>query len=156
MCFDYDADWNAEINEEIYHRVPVEEKCWECHSIIPAGAWRYHLEQQEYEACQICEDDCSEDYRGGEDGEPAEPCPDGEHEYGETFSASLCVGCCKIRAAMYDLEAQEGCPEHSRTPPIGVLSEELSMDRMYNDSHYTKRALEMFPELAGHKLLQKK
>lgn len=137
MCFDTEGDWQATINEWSGVR-GSQSKCIECRSEIPDGAWRLHIFQQEHEECQICE------YEDGE------PCAEGDHDYGESFVGDVCRECCLVRAAINELEEQEGCPSYSREPLFGTLWEELQADKRWGENHYVRFAMQRFPELANH------
>lgn len=181
MCFDNgDCEWTAEVNESAEHESGPVCHCTECGSVIAADRWRRTVHQQEYEACQICEDDCSDSYIDRE--EMNRRVADGDatldwiaenrdaadaadqlatldhhahaHDYGESYDYVCCLGCEKILRAIEAHEAAEGCPVDARRPMLGNLAEEIINSRGYVD--YRGIALAAFPELADHPLLETK
>jgi hypothetical protein len=163
MCFyNDDCDWVAEYEEQKFFRDDSECKCRECDRTIKAGEWRQHFFQQESEVCRICEDDCSYDFvskdpddydTNDEHASALAELASHEHDYGETFSANICRECCLVLEAIYDLERIEGCPEHARQPAIGDLVDVVYEDKRWEGGKYVRHAVEMFPELATHKLI---
>jgi len=132
MCFyNDDCGWVAQISDVQDGPSPCNSTCIECGGEIKEGAHRRHVFQQESECCVICDD------------APDSDCE--RHDYGNIFEADICDSCCKILRAIYAVEADEGCPEHSRQPFYGELFDAISNDR---DGRYTARAISMFPELA--------
>lgn len=153
MCFyNDDYDWIAEYNEQEFVRGDKPATCHECRRAIAPGEWRMEAEQQENEMCQLCEDDCSYDYLDGvdvdDDAAIAAFKANCKHDYGESFSCAICRECCKILAAIYDLERIEGCPEHARQPGYGELAE--AMNEYQDGAKYIQHAVALFPELATH------
>ena len=154
MCFCNNYDWRANVNETTFAQSDKPSRCYECGRDILAGEWRQEVFQQEHEQCQICEDsfsdlfidldlDDDEEWRQKLMAELAEH----KHDYGETFSCTICRECCLLLESIYDREAKEGCPEHSRQPMFGELSDAVSY------GGYGEHAVAMFPELARHKFL---
>ncbi len=165
MCFyNDDYDWCAEVNEE--SEGPSDEacNCRECGATIAIGEWCKRVFQQEHEACQICEDSCSDDFIEREEMEDLFTEPNGldaewaaeklkkldEHScsYGETYRYVRCEKCDKVIRAVVAHEKNEGCPEYSQQPALANLYDELNehSDRKV----YARGALTMFPELDGH------
>jgi len=149
MCFyNDDCDWIASINEQSSVVCDKRCRCFECQRTILPGEWHRTNYQQEHEMCQICEDDCSDDF--DEDADKAN-C---KHDYGETFSCVLCRECCLLLEAIYDLERIEGCPEYARQPAYGELRDTLYAEQRYGDiPRYRLHALQLFPELIGSEIL---
>lgn len=159
MCFyNDDYDWCAEVHDEHYVRSELPTKCFDCNRAIKAGEWIREIFQLEHEECQICEDPESDLYEDPDEIDEAEGMyGPGEHPhyFGESFHGVVCRECCLIRAAIYDLEEKEGCPEDARQPAIGELTETMCEDRSkWGDRKYTKHAIEMFPELSSFKLCE--
>ena len=144
MCFYPDYEWIAEVHSASYCRLGEQANCLECGRVIDGGEWRKVIEQQEYEECRVCEDEWSDDYDESID---TEAC---EHDYGETFSGTICRECLLLLAAIYDLEEKEGCPEDARQPAYGDLGEEMCQDRNWGDNKYAAHAVALYPELARH------
>ena len=148
MCFDYDADWCAEVATVIDGPNERAATCFECGAKIEPGAWRRHIDQREHEQCQWCEDELGAEWREG-----VEPCGDGEHDYGQMFVADLCQGCCQLLAAIESVERDDDCPEYARQPAYGELGEAIRDDVLYGDGRYLARAVLDDPELANHPLV---
>jgi hypothetical protein len=143
VCFyNDDYDWIASINDTTCVQGTVADRCYECRRPIDAGEWRVSIYQQEHEACQICEDEDSDEF---DQQIHQNECI---HDFGETFSAVICRQCSLLREAIYDLERIENCPEHARQPRIGALQDEMGED----DGKYARHAVAIFPELSTHKL----
>lgn len=157
MCFyDDDCDWYADQTTDEYVRSDKTAKCYDCNRKIHAGEWRREMSQLECEMCQICEDDSGYKYDMYEPPEDEEYPGPGEHPcyYGQSWQGSVCCECCKIRAAIYDLEEKEGCPEYARQPAIGELPNVINEDQgKWGDRKYTNHAIAMFPEVSEHFLL---
>ena len=146
MCFyNDDFDWYAEVCRTVEGTDGRATRCIECGAKIAAGEWRRHLEQIEHECCQICEDDCSEIHDPDQD--PA-TC---EHNYGETWDGDTCQACCNLIEAVRIVEIEAGCPAYAQVPSVGGLLDEL----LEHDERekYARRAVEMFPALAGHRIV---
>lgn len=140
MCFDNgNCDWYAAI-QNVTDGTGKTSRCYECGNAIADGEWRRSVFQQEHEECQRCEWEELED--------DDEPCVD--HDYGETFSCDICEPCLKLLKAIEAVEADEGCPDYARQPMFGDLHEAMDYD---DSGRYSRRALSMFPELAGHRFL---
>ena len=148
MCFDNDADWYADVATVIDGPNERATTCHECGAKIESGAWRRHIDMREHEQCQCCEDELGAEWRDG-----IEPCGEGQHDYGQTFVADLCQGCCHLLAAIEAVERDEGCPEHARQPAYGELGEAIRDDVLYGESRYFTRAVSDQPELANHPLV---
>lgn len=148
MCFDNDADWYAEVSTIVDGEAQHATTCFECGTKIKAGEWRRHIDQREHDQCQRCEDELGDWWEDG-----VEPCGEGEHDYGQTFTVDVCQGCCQLLAAIEAVERDEGCPEYARQPAYGELSEAIRDDVLYGESRYVTRAVSDQPELANHPLV---
>jgi hypothetical protein len=165
MCFyDDDCDWTAEVHTEVFERAAESQECCDCHQTIAAGEWCLRVEQQQFEECQICGEWSDSDEAIVADREYYDT--DEEHvvalaelaehtcTFGEQWTGSICRRCLLIRAAIYDLETKEGCPEHARQPSYGELEEAMQIDTYkFGDRKYTNHALAMFPELSEQSLV---
>ena len=146
MCFyNDDVDWYAEVCRTVEGTDGRATRCIECGAKIADGEWRRHIEQVQYECCQICEDDCSEYYESEADKATC------QHDYGETFVCDTCQACCNLLEAVRVVEIEAGCPEHAQIPSIGGLLDEL----LEHDERekYARRAVQMFPALARHRIV---
>lgn len=147
MCFSNDDyDWTAEISETTNGPADTATHCIECGAAIAAGEYRRNLRQQEYEQCQRCQDEWSDSYDETAD---AATC---KHDYGETCDVDTCAACCNLLVAVRSVEQEAGCPEDSQVPRIGELLDSLM--EMDDRDRYARRAVEMFPALAGHKIVR--
>ena len=111
MCFINECDWYAEtvIDEERPAEKPL--KCYECHRAVPTGETMRHVDMWESETCK--HNPSHDDYEGPE--MDSEECPEGcEHDFGESFSCSICQECAKLLKAIEASEIEEGC--HALTP----------------------------------------
>ena len=141
MCFVNDGDWHAAVYEVNDGPATKDDRCADCYQPIKVGDPVRYFFMQEYEECQTCYDD------------PEEPeYADCTHNYGERFEARICATCLKFRAAIKVVEVAEGCREDESEPAIGELPDVLDRDMNEYDhvSEYKAKALEMYPELAGH------
>ena len=146
MCFYNDNfDWYAEVYRTVEGATGPATRCIECGAKIADGEWRRHIEQIQYERCRICEDELSSCYDAEQDKAAC------EHDYGETFIGDTCQACCDLIEAVRVVEIEAGCPEHAQIPSIGGLLDEL----LEHDERekYARRAVEMFPALAGHRIV---
>lgn len=141
MCFYHDDyHWIASVYEDSAQVAEKDCRCFECYRMIQAGEMRRKIFQQEEECCRICYDEDSD----------KETC---DHDYGETFSCSICRECGLMLEAIYDLERIEGCPEHARQPAYGELGGAIwSSD---DGKKYVRHALERFPELVASQVVQR-
>ncbi len=152
MCFynEGDYDWVAEDSSVEYIRdAECVCSCCECGRQILTGEWRVSISMWEHSCCQLCDDELSEDFDETIDKATC------EHEYGETWDGSICVECAKMRAAIYEVEAIEGCPEYARQPNYGDMYDELECRDEHETRKYLDHAIKQFPELATHSLYQK-
>ena len=146
MCFSHDDyEWTAEISETAEGHSANATRCIECGAAIAAGEFRRNIWQQEHECCQLCQDEWSDSYDESIDKATC------EHEDGETFDADTCAACCKLLTAVRSVELDEGCPEDSQVPRIGELCDALI--EIDDGEKYARRAVEMFPELATHRIV---
>lgn len=146
MCFYNDNfDWYAEVHRSTEGTDGPATRCIECGAVIAVGEWRRRIEQVQHGDCQICEDEFSDQY------DPEQDKATCEHEYGETFSGDTCQACCHLIEVVRVVEVEAGCPEHAQVPTIGGLLDEL----LEHDERekYARRAVEMFPALAGHRIV---
>lgn len=131
MCFDVDYDWYAEVNESREVVLVDAAKCAECRRKLQPGETAQFIYQRQREECQEC------DGSGCEDG-----C-----SLGQVFEAHVCLACYCCSLAVIAAERAAGCsPEHS-SPAFGELWEAFRHD---DEGRYRAKAVEMFPELAGH------
>ena len=157
MCFDVESDWCAVVNESVDGplKLLTGGVCFECGAKIFAGDACRMIHQQEYDMCQECEDESSSLYRleFDDNAKELEPthCRPGEHDYGETFDAILCMGCVKIRDAIRAYEIKEGCPEWSSVPLIGDLRDVFVEHQQKWD--YADACVASHPELIEHPLI---
>lgn len=145
MCFTSDdGDWTADIQE--IDELPAEKpcKCYECGAEIQAGEVRIFCYFQEHENCTECESGYDTDI---------EPCPEGECDFGNTECFDVCMSCEKIGRAIEAVETERDCPPGSRRPLYGDLHGELCNLDEDERQEYLSRAVAMFPEIAGCKLL---
>lgn len=142
MCFDYDFDWYAEVNETEFLPKGKQRKCDECGVEMAENEPRTRIKQQEHEQCQLCEDEFSDYYIEPEERDAGFKC---DHDYGETFEIEFCENCRKIIEAIVEYEKREGCPVGSRQPAHGALWDEMSQHEQASD--YLQFAAEMFPEV---------
>jgi len=146
MCFyNEDYDWVASVVAKSTRTHDKDCKCCECGRVIPAGTVMHRVDQQEHSECQTCEEDWSDTFDENADKETC------EHDYGETYSCVWCQDCEHLLLAIEAVEADEGCPEYSRRPHHEGLHDELY--ELSDRDKYAERALQMFPELAGHPCL---
>ena len=152
MCFYHDSGWCAAIHEETDFAAGPQGVCEDCGARIYVNEWRRVVYQQEHEDCT----ECGVYGRPGRieapaDDEDLEPCDIGDHNFGETYSAMFCRGCCDLRQAIEAVEADAGCPPSARQPSYAGLWEELTE---HDDlPKYLERATAMFPDLRErHKL----
>ena len=152
MCFvNDDYAWIAEEHTITDGPAAKAVACDECRGVIHAGEWRRLVFMQQYELCQVCEDGDSERYVVGDDDEDPPPCPDDEHDFGESCEFVQCERCVKLLAAIKAAELEEGCAEDESQPNYGALLEAMT-DRFDGGDVYAEKARQMFPELAesGH------
>lgn len=142
MCFYHgDYDWVARVNDEEEGPAPAAVICDECHRRIRAGEWRYHLDQQEHEECQACEDgDCG--------CLPDSCCECVTPRYGETFTYDRCEHCHLMLAAIEAAEAEEGCDGDEARPSLGRMAEEVGDAGREARTRYADAARERSPGLA--------
>jgi hypothetical protein len=148
MCFyNKDYDWVATVNETEVTTADNPTRCDECRTPIAVGEWIKTIHQQEYEACQICEDEFADDYDEEQDKATC------EHKYGETFDYVRCEACDKVLRAIEVIEIEEDCPADARQPALTMLLDELFHFEPVDRMKYIDRAVEMFPEIRGCELV---
>lgn len=142
MCFYADYDWYADIHEETCFQLDEPGlPCDECGQLIPQGAWRVHVYQQENETCHQCDDlDSDEEH-------------DGKCDYGETTDYNCCVECSKIIAGVEEYERRQGCPEGNRRPPLYSLYESVQQEHLDSEEllGICKAICDLSPEMENHK-----
>lgn len=58
MCFvNEDYDWIARVNDRSTYTASKPTRCDECGDAIAVGEVVHHVHQQEYEECQVCEEE---------------------------------------------------------------------------------------------------
>ena len=163
MCFynDGDYDWTAELATATSGPSPKECVCCECSGKIRAGEWRHEIYMQEHEACQVCEDEWSDEFIDRAEMEKELTEGDAEwakamlkeiaehkHDYGESSLYVRCETCEKILLSIEEHEERAGCPPRSRQPDLWSLWEELYH---HSDTRvYLQEAVAVFPEIATH------
>jgi hypothetical protein len=148
VCFFHDYDWYAELCEETEGPAPAPARCGECRRPIAAGQWRHRVYQQQYEECRACGNgDCE---CPGADG-TGECCRCPVPSFGETAEYDRCESCDKVLRAVEAVELADGCHHDNARPALCGLSEE-ALNRCNNDhaDEYAAKAVELFPEVAGH------
>ena len=152
MCFyNDDYEWTASVVEKLDTLSPKNCRCEECGNDIEVGDVCRIVHMQEHEQCQICEDNWSDNYAGWTDekGEAIAPLPcDSGHDYGNTFDATICLNCLKVREAVKEYELKEGCPEHASEPGYGEWHEVFFEHS--NNWEYAEACVAKYPELADH------
>lgn len=142
MCFYSECDWYADVELISDLRSGSQVQCSECGSVIRPHQRRRHIELIESECCKECEeyeDRC--DCRGGPD-------------YGESYTANQCRGCCALLAAIRRDERDEGCPRHAQQPLYGELWETINEHQ--SAETYVNRALRLFPSLKDHPIIRQR
>ncbi len=131
MCFDIDYDWYPNISEDNEVIVRKTIRCVECRCLIHVGETARHLYMQENDEAEWDEDD-------------------GEFQTGETFDGWFCLSCSKVLQAIQAAELEEGCGHAESQPYIGDLKQAMCEDHWQGGGKYADKAIEMFPEVAGH------
>lgn len=165
MCFyNDDADWSASVCETTPADTGEPCKCDECGRKITTDEWRLNIFMQEHEDCQICEDDCSDEFISREDMEAELADGDAEWaaahlktlenhtcDFGETFRYVRCKGCDEFLQAIEAQEIEEGCPPDSRRPALCDLHNSMAEHGL--SEIYGKKAIAMFPHLKDHPIV---
>lgn len=144
MCFYDESDWTADVYDDQAWPFGRPTQCDECFRTLGYGDWRRTIHMEESECCKECGL-----YPGDTPDDPDTACE--LCDYGETADYVRCLACEKILLAIEASEADAGCPPHSRRPMLTELGDAIDYE---DGDRYRERALAMFPELAGHKLLQ--
>ncbi|MDE2100919.1 MAG: hypothetical protein KGL39_26975, partial [Patescibacteria group bacterium] len=145
MCFFNDADWYAEVYEEVISKAEKDFACEECGANVSAGEeYRYiFMQENEDTECEFCE-------KGKErDGTKCLECNGtGSRDPGETFEYARCMECDRFLQAIEAAEIEEGCSRDEARPRLNYLREDIrEADPVPMLRRYIKKAIEMFPEL---------